>query len=51
MGRNKDDKDKASGFQKFDVILIIVIETNIFNLSQIVSLLLKKLDIDKHEAF
>lgn len=35
MGRNKDEKGKASGlqnyFQKFDVILIIVIESKILN--------------------
>lgn len=55
MGRNKDEKDKASGlqnyFQKFDVILIIVIETKILNSLQIVSLLLQKSDIDLLKAF
>jgi hypothetical protein len=55
MGRNKDEKDKASGlqnyFQKFNVILIIVIETKIFNSLQIVSLLLQKSDIDLLKAF
>jgi len=55
MGRNKDEKSKASGlqnyFQKFDVILIIVIESKILNSLQIVSLLLQKSDIDLLKAF
>ncbi|XP_025190334.1 zinc finger MYM-type protein 1-like [Melanaphis sacchari] len=55
MGRNKDEKGKASGlqnyFQKFDVILIIVIESKILNSLQIVSLLLQKSDIDLLKAF
>jgi len=55
MSRNKDEKDKTSGlqnyFQKFDVILIIVIESKILNSLQIVSLLLQKSDIDLLKAF
>jgi hypothetical protein len=51
MGRNKDEKDKASGLRKFNVILIIVIETKILNSLQIVSLLLQKSDIDLLKAF
>lgn len=54
IGRNKDERDKASGFQnyfqKFKVILIIVIESKILNLLQIVSLLLQKSGIDLFEA-
>ena len=48
-------KEKASVlqnyFQKFDVILIIVIESKILNSLQIVSLLLQKSDIDLLKAF
>lgn len=55
MGRNKYEKDKASGlqnyFQKFNIILIIVIETKILNSLQIVSLLLQKSNIHLLKAF
>jgi hypothetical protein len=55
MGRNKDEKDKTlvlqNYFQKFDVILIIVIKTKILNLLQIVSLLLQKSDIELLKTF
>lgn len=55
MGRNKDEKLKASGlqkyFQNFEVIVIITVETKILNYLQIVSLSLQQPDIDLMKTF